>query len=203
MLLNRSNPLKNWYFVRFTLFIVLSRNIKFYVTEFSNSLDNLPPNLEILKLICTKLFTSLEYLPYSLKTLYINSMDFNSSLDNLHPTLEELFLEITIKNLECETNNLLNNLPNSIKKLTLFITIENPNDLVIDKLPDNLEYLSVNNSAGLENIFHQSVNSKFHFTTLPSNLATFIITNKCVSNISELEIAYPDVAFGYFECGKL
>lgn len=179
------------------------KTLELYSREFNNSLDNLPANLETLKLSCTKLFTSLEYLPYNLKTLYINSMNFNSSLDNLPPNLEELFLVITIKKLECETNNLLNNLPNSIKKLTLFITIKNPNDLVIDKLPDNLEYLSVNNSAGLENIFHQSVNSKFHITTLPPNLATFIITNTCVSNIGELESKYPDVAFEYFECGKL
>lgn len=174
------------------------KTLEIYNREFSNSLDNLPPNLETLKLSCTKLFTSLDYLPCSLKTLHINSMDFNSSLDNLPPKLEELFLEITIKNQLYEHNNLLNNLPNNIKHLTLFISSKNPTDLVINKLPDNLEYLRVNNSYGLVN---QSV--KFHITTLPPNLDTFIIVNNCVSNFGELEIAYPDIAFEYFECGKL
>lgn len=185
---------------------------KFSKNNFNNSklefghvsIMSLPPNLETLKLVCNRLSNTIDNLPFSLKTLHINCVHLETTFDKLPLNLEKLFINVRLENINDikHTNILksLNKLPNSIKELTLFIDIGNPDGIMIDKLPDNLEYLRISNSSDFIK-YNKTYENRFKFeiSTLPKKIETVIIVNNCISNSHELEIKYPDITFGYFE----
>jgi hypothetical protein len=120
----------------------------FYIEYLKELIDNLPPNLKILKLpsffnyqinnlptklekiyLGIKFNQSLDFLPESIKYIeFVEGMEFTKSIDNLPSQLEYLNLQFQNK---CMIS--LSNLPNSIKYLEI-----GEYELKIEKLPSEL-----------------------------------------------------------------
>ena len=122
--------------VKFNQPIVLPNTLKKLVIgdSFEQEID-LPFGLEELTLMCKK-HKVVDYLPHSLKTLYLGG-DFDMNLDNLPSALYQLDFDKK----SCFRRD-LNNLPNSIKILGLPIGYTKS----LLNLPDSIKMVSVSHS---------------------------------------------------------
>jgi hypothetical protein len=107
--------------------------------EYNNPLNNLPEQLEILRL-GTKFNQSIKNLPSRLKQLYIKSHFFNQSIDMLPIGLEYLEMKIYLQ--EYEYNFEYNNLPNLKTLIVQFPSLPS-REFDANNLPDSIEYLEL------------------------------------------------------------
>ena len=118
-----------------------------YFSNLPNRLDclHIDVNFSSNSLIKPKL--NLENLPESLLKLSIKTYLFNGIFDNLPNCLEEFEIEVYLAD-EVDYNNIFNNLPRNLKKLTLSIPKNYNSDnkkinIFLSNVPENLEKIYI------------------------------------------------------------
>ena len=157
-------------------------------------IDNLPPNLKILKLRNFKNNINFDMLPQALEVLFIHTPkyheQFNKSLNNL-PNLTTLYIDSE------DFNQSLTNLPESLITLCVISNqrIYNKHNLI---LPNNLKYFNCNciDYNGEMIIFPESleylaldINENIQYVfdyKLPDNLVKFVISNNVLLDFAKL-----------------